>query len=368
MVEVLSFPKPTGWAIKPGLKVAVVGFASTSRNLAPFQDPTWEIWGLNSLYALIPRFSRWFEIHPREYLKQDLGRSELQAAGIDHYTWLTQQPGRDGLCSVPDCQCRKEGGTPHEFKPIYMQEHYPQIPASVPWPRKEINDWTCSQFGAQAEVDYFTSTPGEMVAHAIYEGASEIALYGVDLLQDEEYAYQRPGCEYWLGVARGLGIKVTVPQASVLLKANYVYGYTEPPTDMKAAAPLVDFWKAQSAKLEQEQHKVASIVNTVQGCRQGFTFALERLRAMLPPEPAPPAKPGDPVVEWIVPAELELAKALVKEIVVKMVDLENQFNNGMQSLNKMSAQRELAASGAAWTGAWARGDKLDGMSGAGSGS
>lgn len=354
--------------LNPSLKVAVVGFASTSRSMAPYQDPSWEIWGLNSLYALIPRFSRWFEIHPREYIMQDLGRAELQAAGIDHYTWLREQPGPDGKCIVVDkktgAACACQSGDPkalHEFKPIYMQEHYPQIPASVKWPREEINAWTVEQFGASAEVDYFTSTPGEMVAHAIFLGASEIAVYGVDLLQDEEYAYQRPGCEYWLGVARGLGIKVTVPKSSVMLKANYVYGYTEPPTDFKAAQPLVDFWNAQSAKLEQEQHRVASIVNTVQGCRQGFTFVIEKLTAMLPAKPKPPAKPDDPPVTWDMPKELEPVAALLAEIDVKMVDLEKQFQMGMENLNKMSAQREMAQSGAAWTGAWGRGDKLDGM-------
>lgn len=363
MAEVVPFRQP--WSIKPGLKIAVVGFASTSRNQAPFQDPAWEVWGLNSLYALIPRFSRWFEIHPREYIMQDLQRAELAAAGIDHYTWLTEQPGPDGKCSVKDkdgkaCACQTDETKLHEFKPIYMQEHYPQIPASVRWPREEINAWTVERFGGSSEIDYFTSTPGEMVAHAVFLGAEEIGLYGVDLLQDEEYAYQRPGCEYWLGVARGLGIKVTVPKASVLLKANYVYGYTEPPTDAKAAAPLVAFWQAQSAKLEQEQHRVASIVNTVQGCRQAFTFALEKLRDMLP-TPPPPAAAGEPTVEVVLSAEQVPIAALVKEVEAKMVDLENRFQMGMKSLEKMGGQRELAGSGAAWTAAWGRGDKLEGM-------
>lgn len=338
----------TEWKIDPKLKVAVVGFASSSRNLAPFQDPTWEVWGLNSLYALIPRFSRWFEIHPREYVMKDLGRAELQAAGVDHYEWLTQQPGPDGKCSVKDkatgepCACQTDPDKLHEFKPIYMQESYPQIPASVRWPREEINAWTVERFGAQAEVDYFTSTPGEMVVTAIFMGASEIALYGIDLLQDEEYAYQRPGCEYWVGVARGLGIKVTIPPGCALIKANYVYGYTEPPSDTGTAKPMVQFWDNMGKKLEAEQHKAAAMINTVQGCRQAFTHSVAKLKAM--PEPHAPE-----------------VDAYIADMEKELVELEAKFKVGMESLTKMGAQRELAASGASWTGAWARGDKLEGM-------
>jgi len=308
------------YSFNPSKKVAIIGFASSSRNLAPFDDPSFEIWGLNSLYVFLPRWDRWFEIHPKAHFMKDLKRGELQMAGLDHYKWLQDQPGPDKP----------------KHSPIYMQEAYPEIPASVKWPRDEINRWTTAMFGPQAELDYFTSTPGEMVATAIYEGYGEIHLYGVDLLQDEEYAYQRPSCEYWLGIARGLGISVYVPPASALLKANYVYGYTEPAVEFGTLKPLVTFFEQQNAKMEQAQVQVAASVNAVQGARQAFGAVMERVGKM-----------KDAEMQAYLQAEL--------------VQLEQKFKTGVETLNKIGAQREFAASAASWTGAWGRGDKLEGM-------
>jgi len=49
-----------------------------------------------------------------------------------------------------------------------------------------------------------------MVAYAIYKKATEIELYGVAMLYHEEYIKQLPCVEFWLGYARGKGIKITV--------------------------------------------------------------------------------------------------------------------------------------------------------------
>ena len=48
--------------------------------------------------------------------------------------------------------------------------------------------------------------------------ADEIGLWGVDMKAEDEYAYQRPNIEYWLGIAEGKGIKVHIPEASPILK------------------------------------------------------------------------------------------------------------------------------------------------------
>jgi hypothetical protein len=66
--------------------------------------------------------------------------------------------------------------------------------------------------------DYFNSSVGFMLALAIHEGAEEIAIYGVDMRADEEYGYQRPNCEYLIGLARGKGIKVHIPDVCPLCK------------------------------------------------------------------------------------------------------------------------------------------------------
>jgi hypothetical protein len=312
----------SGWKLNPDRKVAIVGFASSSRNQAPFDDTSFEIWGLNSLYAFLPRWDRWYEIHPREHIAKDLNRAELKQLGTEHVDWLKKQSGP------------VEG---EKFRPIYMQDHYDDIPASVRWPREEINKWTTAMFGPQAELDYFTSTPGEMMAHAIFEGAGEIHLYGIDLLQSEEYAYQRPGCEYWIGIARGLGIRVYVPQASAMLKANYVYGYTEPPSTTEGMAGLVTFFNNTRAKIEQEQQKAAAFVNMTTGTKQAF--------------------------EWIIQqaAEGKSMKDILEFANKRLPEVNDSIKQGVDALNRMSAQVEFAGSAASWTEHYGRGGKLEGM-------
>jgi hypothetical protein len=47
----------------------------------------------------------------------------------------------------------------------------------------------------------------------------------VDMRADEEYSYQRANCEYLIGLARGKGIKVHIPEVSPLLKFSGFDGY-----------------------------------------------------------------------------------------------------------------------------------------------
>ncbi len=78
-------------------------------------------------------------------------------------------------------------------------------------------------------VIFWASSIGYMVAHAIYEGADAIGVWGADMLLDEEYGYQRDNLSWLLGIAEGRGIEVVVPDQSALLKVNFVYGLQPPP-------------------------------------------------------------------------------------------------------------------------------------------
>lgn len=175
-------------------KVAIVGFApSTMRDVrALFDSNDFEIWGLNQLYVPFPRIAefatRWFQIHHRHSYDHAVRDHK-------HHDWLVQQ----------------------KF-PIYMQHEEPDIPMSVRFPKEIIMD----EFG-----DYFTNSISWMICLAILERFEEIHIYGVDMAQDEEYSEQRPSCEYYIGWARGMGIKVYVPAASDLLKAMWLYPYED---------------------------------------------------------------------------------------------------------------------------------------------
>ncbi len=60
------------------------------------------------------------------------------------------------------------------------------------------------------DTDYFGCGIDYMIALAIYLGAKEIHIYGVWLALESEYAHQKPTVEFWLGIAKGRGIKVRV--------------------------------------------------------------------------------------------------------------------------------------------------------------
>lgn len=194
-------------------KVAIVG-CSDSKNLAPFNDPSWEIWGVNNLFYHIPRYDRWFEIHSVK--KEDgqwyrRGNIDLKVGKFDWSTEFRGQNVNKYLGDLSKMTC-----------PIYMQQHWDAIPTSTPYPLKEITD----TFG-----NYFTNTVSWMLALAIYEGFEEIGIWGVDMAVSTEYYYQRPSCEYFIGLAIGRGIKVTIPPEADLLKTRFLYAFQEKERD-----------------------------------------------------------------------------------------------------------------------------------------
>ena len=85
------------------------------------------------------------------------------------------------------------------------------------------------------------NTIAMMISYAVYEqrlykDISHINLYGVFMGANEEYGFQRPACEYWLGAAEALGVKVeVVGEDSSVLKCHTIYGYDREWTFMREA-------------------------------------------------------------------------------------------------------------------------------------
>ena len=48
---------------EPRKKIAICGFAASSRMLAPFDDPEWSVAILNQLYRHTPRASMIYDVH-----------------------------------------------------------------------------------------------------------------------------------------------------------------------------------------------------------------------------------------------------------------------------------------------------------------
>ncbi|MBL4621018.1 MAG: hypothetical protein JKY89_01330 [Immundisolibacteraceae bacterium] len=103
-------------------------------------------------------------------------------------------------------------------KPVVCQKQYGDLPKSIDFPFTE-----CFQ---DIQENYYTSSISYILAFVLlYKNVEEIAIYGVDLTDDEEYRNQRPCTEYLLGILQGRGVKLNIPNKSALLKSDHLYGY-----------------------------------------------------------------------------------------------------------------------------------------------
>lgn len=221
-------------------KVCLVGSASSSANKVPWEDESFDVWGL--AWRSLKRCDAYFDIHP-----------------IDDTRQKVQQNYVGRLASLK--------------KPIYLQTKHPAIPNSVRYPIEDVIKFLQSG-DPYANGDYFASSIAYMLALAIYKGYHEIHLYGIDLLCVDEYAFQRPNAEYLVGLARGLGIKVYIPTESAMCKFPLRYGYDrEQETGILTKEILVDRIKAYKNK--QEDAKCMSYM------ADGAAQALEELEKMI---------------------------------------------------------------------------------------
>lgn len=230
-------------------KVAIVGFSESSRHLAPYDDPEWDIWAMNQLYRHIPRATAWWEMHQRKDFLAD------QVPGTDYLKWLKE-------CPIP----------------IYMIDKFEDIPNSIKYPIEDM----VATFG-----DYFYSTISYMIAQAIVDGYEEIGLWGIDLSHDSEYEYQKPSAEYLLGVAIGRGIAISLPSQTALLKGQYRYGYQTMPDNKD-----LQWLQVYTSRVSTKQTELIGMVNQLAGqlaCAEEFAqWIRSKRRGSAPPDPNQP--------------------------------------------------------------------------------
>lgn len=186
---------------------ALVGFSTVSRSFAPWNDESVTIFGINEEYNF-PYFKRkeknlvWFQLHKRDSFTRLNNQNDPH-----HFSWLTKE---------------------HNF-PIYMQQKWDDIPASIAFPKEEINtllnSWT-SHSGATFR-NYFTSTLAYLLGFAALEGYKRIEIYGFELASGTEYIRQRMCAMFLIGLLRGRGIEIYVPPVSKLLRGYGSYAYDD---------------------------------------------------------------------------------------------------------------------------------------------
>ena len=153
-------------------KIAIVGTAP-SGEYAPFGDRGWKIWGVGSRASYVTRADRWFELH-----RLDGEEPEFQT----NWRKSLKQWFADGT----------------EIMMLYPE---PDLGNVTEYPHREI----AARFGTY----FMTSSFAWMFALAIHEGATDIALYGVDMEYGTEYREQRTGLRHFIDLARVLKLRIS---------------------------------------------------------------------------------------------------------------------------------------------------------------
>lgn len=142
-------------------KIAILGKLETKYQ-APFNDISWEIWSMNKHRdeEFLPRVDKWFDIHIKpDKLDADILRDDFP---------------------FEECHALIGG-------------------------------------------NYFNNITSYLIAYAILQGATEIALYGMRFTIDHERRQaERENVRQWIFFALGRGIKVSIPCDKEYLLPEYV--------------------------------------------------------------------------------------------------------------------------------------------------
>jgi hypothetical protein len=270
------------WKDRPRTKdkVAFIGFAPTTRHLAPWDDDSYEIWTLNEEYKYdwVKRTDRHFQFHPRWDFMRDNNMNDR-----NHPLWLQNKPGMCMRCNgegawvvedkgekktfiCPDC--KKGRYTPHasrnELIGLYLQETHDDIPGSIAFPLEEAKALLPASLHQR---DYFTSSVALMLTLAYMMGYKRVELYGFEMGTTTEYHYQRANFEFLVGLF-SRDMEIVVPKQSTLLRGD-LYGYKNMKTGFRQNLEmrkiiLEDQEKKQAAKVHVHTGRVQALQSVVQ--------------------------------------------------------------------------------------------------------
>lgn len=223
------------------MKVAIVGSAPSTWELAPYDDESWEVWGIASHGDMYPSVDLLFEVHEPGvgYQKSDPTYPQKVAA------FAEKQNVR--LVTNAQFPCPREGDIvfPHDDAERLMGQ------------------------------PYLTSSIAYMLAYAVLQEVDEIGIYGVEMAVDSEAYFHQANCvNAWIGFAKGMGIRITIPDRSVLFKASYVYGVQDEPVggvfSEKALREMAQKHTSAIEKIENEIQTWQKQIAAHRGALQAF--------------------------------------------------------------------------------------------------
>lgn len=216
-------------------KVAIIGTAPSSRLLAPYNDPTWTIWGTSPGNMVgLPRFDAWVEVH------SNMLWPEYRAYGEPYVKWLNES----------------------QFPLMAVNKQMFPRATEFPW-RKLVEE-----FGPY----FFSSTFAWCMGLAIHLGVKELGLFGVDMSSKDEYILQRPGGHYFIQKAAERGIKVLIPSESDLAQVPPLYGISDAtPYGRKMAAREQEV-RQRIAEATQRQQQAGSEITYLNGALEDIMY------------------------------------------------------------------------------------------------
>ena len=170
--------------------------------------PDAELWGVThsnqkyGKYGYITDWSQWWDLHPVNDTPHYRG---IKAKRPKTYAWYQTLPGPNSP----------------GYRPVWLLEKDPTIPASVVFPWERMVD----AFRIHDEPGtWFTCQVDWMMAYAILEGYERIILAGHGVSLDPNHMVAHRGILYWVAVARERGIEVTVQPPSWYRAPEKPYG------------------------------------------------------------------------------------------------------------------------------------------------
>ncbi|MBC8552690.1 MAG: hypothetical protein H8D23_23930 [Candidatus Brocadiales bacterium] len=197
------------------MKIAIIGFSATSYDQAPWHDPTWEKWGMPWDAKGWRRYDRLFEMHSPILWDVQLADPLIEFWDGEKFHRKLHRPLNYYVGEGDEPSILVAAANDPKVK-LYVQTGIPEDRVKdnkglIEYPFERVID----KIGA----DYFQSSVAYALALAIAgEHTSEIGLWGIDVHGDEEWSYQRACIEYLVGIARGMGINVFIPESSALCK------------------------------------------------------------------------------------------------------------------------------------------------------
>ena len=212
-------------------KIAILG-NSPGWERAPFDNKDWEIWACNKFALGLERCERIFEIHRR---------------------WNEDDPASPDKKYLSDLRKIEKPKIVYSIIPIGGK-------ANVVLNRRAM----FKKYGST----WFSSSFGYMIAQAFNLGFKEVGFWGVDMESREEYVVQQAGVRHFIDLAPFLGIKIHIPDYSLLNREAIPY-----PDRFETTLALTLENKAQriaklivqeNSRLEEEKARASKFMGTLE--------------------------------------------------------------------------------------------------------